>query len=174
MRSGAIKSLLQYYTHARTHTHTHIHRFNGHFPGEPGLVGCLLDSPSKQHILLYYNVPSVSVGTDGMARETWFVSFLSQRKATGCEVKLTRAFLQNSVLRTAAAAAADGSYVCHIRSRSGLCNQVRQKLYRTRVQISWQIDFDEQPVKSLQFITYEVYHSQLNAWRYLQFLRFIF
>ena len=29
-----------------THTHTHTHRFNGLFPGEPGLSGCPLNSPS--------------------------------------------------------------------------------------------------------------------------------
>jgi len=31
------------YTH--THTHTHTHHFYNHFPGEPGLAGCPLNSP---------------------------------------------------------------------------------------------------------------------------------
>ena len=31
---------------AETATHTHTHSVNGHFPGEPGLAGCPLNSPS--------------------------------------------------------------------------------------------------------------------------------
>ena len=29
------------HTHTHTHTNTRIHCFNGHFPGKPGLAGCL-------------------------------------------------------------------------------------------------------------------------------------
>jgi len=40
---------------AHTHTHTHTLHFYCHFPGEPGLTSCLLNSPSpffpKLHIL---------------------------------------------------------------------------------------------------------------------------
>ena len=42
--------------HPLLHTHIHILRFNGHFPGEPGLSSCPLNSPSpyipELHILL--------------------------------------------------------------------------------------------------------------------------
>jgi len=33
-------------TNQITHTHTHTLRFNGHFPGEPELASCLVNSPS--------------------------------------------------------------------------------------------------------------------------------
>jgi len=34
------------HTYARMRAHAHSLRFNGHFPGEPGLAGCPLNSPS--------------------------------------------------------------------------------------------------------------------------------
>jgi len=33
-------------------THTHTHRFNGHFPGKPGLASCPLDSQSPVILIL--------------------------------------------------------------------------------------------------------------------------
>jgi len=37
------------------HTHTHTHRFNGHFPGEPGLASCPLNSPSQLPSFFLYS-----------------------------------------------------------------------------------------------------------------------